>query len=63
MKLACFAIIISCHIFASALAFSQDKPAPTEVSGNIDWVFEIAEGQKISQQTDKPMFIVFRCER
>lgn len=63
MKLACFAVIIGCQILASGLTYSQDKPAPTEVSGDIQWVFDIEEGRRISQQADKPMFIVFRCER
>ncbi len=63
MKLAVIVLVVSCQIVASGLSFSQEKPAPTEVSGDIDWVFDIEEGQKISQDSSKPMFIVFRCER
>ena len=63
MKLACFALTLSCLLLTNALTHAQEKPAPTEVSGDIDWVFDINEGQKISEDTGKPMFIVFRCER
>ena len=63
MKPACFSIVLGCQIFFSALLYSQEKPASTEVSGNIEWVFDVAEGQQISHETGKPMFIVFRCER
>jgi hypothetical protein len=63
MRLACIAVFLSCQIFSSGLIYSQEKPAPSEVSGDIEWVFDIAEGQNISQETGKPMFIVFRCER
>jgi hypothetical protein len=44
-------------------AVAQDKPASTEVDGKIDWVFDLDEGRRISQELDKPVFIVFRCER
>jgi|GEM_PF-4644308 len=39
------------------------KPAATPVEGNINWVYDYAEGQKLSKKTGKPMFVVFRCER
>ena len=64
MRLACIAVVfLSCQILSIGLSYSQEKPSPSEVSGDIEWVFDIAEGQKISQETGKPMFIVFRCER
>lgn len=41
----------------------DEKPVATPVSGKIDWVFDYAEGQRLSKSTSKPMFVVFRCER
>ena len=39
------------------------KPPANPISGKIDWVYDYTEGQKLSQETGKPMFVVFRCER
>lgn len=39
------------------------KPAVVEVDGTIEWVYNYAEGQLLSQASGKPMFVVFRCER
>lgn len=45
-------------------AFAQiEKPEATPVAGKINWVFDYAEGQRLSKSTSKPMFVVFRCER
>jgi len=63
MKPACFAIIFSFQVMAATLAFSQEKPDVAPVSGDIEWVFDIEEGQRLSRETGKPQFIVFRCER
>lgn len=46
----------------SAAAFGQ-APEPTEVDGKIDWVFNYKDGKALSREMDKPMFVVFRCER
>lgn len=63
MKSACFLIIFGCQFLIAALAFSQEKPDATPVSGDIEWVFDIEEGRRLSRETGKPQFIVFRCER
>jgi hypothetical protein len=47
----------------SASVFAQEKPASTAVDGNIKWVFDLQEGQRLSRGSDQPLFIVFRCER
>lgn len=44
-------------------AGAQDAPPATEVEGNIEWVFDYEEGKKLSEETGRPMFVVFRCER
>ena len=40
-----------------------DKPEPQPVDGRIKWVYDYEEGQRLSRQTGKPMFVVIRCER
>ncbi len=57
-KYAVFPIIL----FASSLAFAE-KPEAVPVLGKISWVYDYAEGKKLSRETGKPMFVVFRCER
>jgi len=57
-----FLIAIISALFAQDTS-AQDKPVATPVEGKIEWVFDLAEGQKISKATGKPIFIVFRCER
>ena len=42
---------------------AADKPAPQAIDGNIKWVFDYADGKRLSRDTGKPMFVVFRCER
>lgn len=40
-----------------------DIPAPVPVDGRISWVYRYEEGQRLSRETGRPMFVVFRCER
>lgn len=61
MKTACLTFAALCAF--STMVFAQEKPADTPVDGMIDWVFDLEEGKQLSQQTDRPLFIVFRCER
>ena len=56
-----FVTLLLCFFAATSLA--QETPASTEVDGKIEWIFDLAEGQKISNESGKPIFIVFRCER
>lgn len=55
------AIIFSLLVVTTT--FAQDKPDPTPVSGKIDWVFDYEQGKQLAAESDKPMFVVFRCER
>ncbi len=54
-------------IFLLAMAIqpaaAQQRPESEEVTGKISWVYDYEEGRRISRQQDKPMFVVFRCER
>lgn len=63
MKFASITIAVCSLVLMAGMSFAQDKPTPTVVTGDIDWVFDLESGQALSQETGKPMFIVFRCER
>jgi len=36
---------------------------PKQVEGKINWVYRYDEGKKRGLQSQKPLFVVFRCER
>jgi hypothetical protein len=36
---------------------------PQPVDGDISWVYNYAEGQRLARESGKPLFVVFRCER
>ena len=59
------AFVFMSFLFVGALLHAEaiPKPAASPVEGNIHWVYDYAEGQKLSKETGKPMFVVFRCER
>ncbi|MFT5526570.1 MAG: hypothetical protein ACI9G1_004063 [Pirellulaceae bacterium] len=42
---------------------AAEKPAAVPVIGKIKWVYDYEEGKRLSSETGKPMFVVFRCER
>jgi len=58
-----------CHVALVALAatsktsVSAAEAESKAVDGKIRWIYNYAEGQKLAQQTGKPLFVVFRCER
>ena len=56
-------VVLAVIAFCTATALAADKPKPVPVGGKIDWVYNYAEGRRISGETGKPMFVVFRCER
>jgi len=56
-----YALLVMSLFAASAWAI--EKPKPQEIEGKIRWGFDYKEGQRISRDTGKPMFVVFRCER
>nr|WP_148618845.1 hypothetical protein [Mariniblastus fucicola] len=59
------AIAIALLFAATALSFAQEipKPAMHRMDGTIEWVYDYEKGQELSQESGKPMFVVFRCER
>jgi len=34
-----------------------------KIEVKIDWVYDYEKGKQLSEETGKPMFVVFRCER
>ena len=44
-------------------ARGAEKPAPQEIGGKIEWVYNYQEARRISRASGRPMFVVFRCER
>ena len=46
-----------------AIGMGVEAPKPTPVDGKIKWVYDYGEGQRLSKESGKPMFVVFRCER
>ena len=56
-------LILPLAALCAATVLASEKPAPQPVDGNIHWVFDYQEGKRLSRETGKPMFVVFRCER
>lgn len=58
-------VAIASLVVASFMASSnaQEKPESTPVEGKINWVYDYEQGQFLSAQTGRPMFVVIRCER
>ena len=56
------------YFFLGALAYCGGAACgeiipPSPVDGKIEWVYSYAEGKALAEQTGKPIFLVFRCER
>ncbi len=58
-----FAVFAVCFINTIPVGFGEEKPDTSPVEGLINWVYDYDKGQRLSLQQDKPMFVVFRCER
>jgi hypothetical protein len=56
-------IVLPLIALCAATASAIEKPEPQPVDGKIKWVFDYEEGKRLSRETGKPMFVVFRCER
>jgi hypothetical protein len=50
-------------VIATVTELPAQPIPPQPVDGKIRWVYRYAEGQRLAQQTHKPLFVVFRCER
>jgi hypothetical protein len=62
MKALCRTVFCVVLAAVASPAFGQ-KPEPEKVDGQIEWVYDYTQGQVLSESTNKPMFVVFRCER
>ena len=47
----------------STTGLGGERPEPQPVEGKIRWVYDYEQGKRLSRDTGKPMFVVFRCER
>jgi hypothetical protein len=47
----------------SGHSVQADVIPPQPVDGKIAWVYDYAEGQRQARASNKPLFVVFRCER
>lgn len=60
----CLFAAMSAVFGACALpALAIEAPEKIEIGGKIDWVYDYEQGQRLSRESGKPMFVVFRCER
>lgn len=51
-------------VVATLLAFLiPERISPQPVNGRIQWVYDYDEGKAQAALTNKPLFVVFRCER
>jgi hypothetical protein len=48
---------------SAATTLAIEKPDPQPVGGKINWVFSYEDGKRLSRESGRPMFVVFRCER
>ena len=50
-------------ILFCSVAHAQKAPSPQPVTGKVDWIYSYDEGQAKALESNKPMFVVIRCER
>ncbi|MEO6809949.1 MAG: hypothetical protein ABI353_12625 [Isosphaeraceae bacterium] len=58
-----FIVYISWIILAAGLAARAEEIAPVPVDGKITWIYRYEEGKQLARRLQRPMFVVFRCER
>ena len=59
----CQALLVVGALLGCGLSGRADVILPQKVEGKIDWVYSYADGQRLARAGQKPMFVVFRCER
>ncbi len=62
-NLKCGSGVLAAILAAALPALAIEKPVTQPLSGKIKWVYQYQEGKRLSRETGKPMFVVFRCER
>lgn len=43
--------------------FAPERIPPQPVDGRVKWVYDYQEGKTKAALLNKPLFVVFRCER
>ena len=56
-------LLVSNQATADPTSKQIEKPAATEVSGGISWMFDYEAAKRRSKESGNPLFVVFRCER
>lgn len=56
-------IVLPLLALSASTSLAGEKPEPLPVDGKVRWVYDYQEGKRLSRETGKPMFVVFRCER
>lgn len=56
-------VLLALSAIGLGSAHAIEAPSAVPVGGKIDWVYSYALGKKLAQAAEKPMFVVFRCER
>lgn len=56
-------ILTLSFLVAASYGEPIEKPPVQEVSGTINWQYDYAAAQKLGKEANKPLFVVFRCER
>ena len=54
---------IAVLMLVASSSLLAEKPEAVPVIGKINWVYDYDEGKRLSRESGKPMFVVFRCER
>ena len=56
-----FLLVIA--FFDGSVSTALDRIPSQPVDGTITWIYDYDEGKRLAQQSGKPIFLVFRCER
>jgi hypothetical protein len=56
-------IITACVLLTAGLAVRAEDVAPVPVDGKITWIYDYETGKQLARRLQRPMFVVFRCER
>ena len=59
----CLVTLVTVVAASGSSGLAAETVAPQPVDGKIQWVYSYAEGKELGRKLDKPLFIVFRCER
>lgn len=62
MRITPSALIGLAALLPTGAVAAADIP-PMPVGGDIRWVYRLDEGLRAAKESNRPLFVVFRCER